>query len=68
MVQATIDIERYVKIALNVNDLPKWDFYLSYALLLLLWGNALRRNEVSTLDVRHFDIFSLSLRTDTNNN
>jgi integrase/recombinase XerC len=26
-----------------------------YALLLLLWGNALRRNEVSTLDVRHFD-------------
>ncbi|WP_375495075.1 hypothetical protein [uncultured Nostoc sp.] len=29
----------------------KWD----YALLLLLWGNALRRNEISTLDVRHFD-------------
>ena len=26
-----------------------------YALLLLLWGNALRRNEVSTLDIRHFD-------------
>jgi integrase/recombinase XerC len=26
-----------------------------YALLLLLWGNALRRNEISTLDVRHFD-------------
>lgn len=26
-----------------------------YALLLLLWGNALRRNEVSTLDLRHFD-------------
>lgn len=26
-----------------------------YALLLLLWGNALRRNEISTLDIRHFD-------------
>ncbi|MBD2341660.1 tyrosine-type recombinase/integrase [Calothrix sp. FACHB-156] len=26
-----------------------------YALLLLLWGNALRRNEISTLDLRHFD-------------
>ncbi|MBD2169307.1 tyrosine-type recombinase/integrase [Calothrix membranacea FACHB-236] len=26
-----------------------------YALLLLLWGNALRRNEISTLDMRHFD-------------
>lgn len=26
-----------------------------YTLLLLLWGNALRRNEISTLDVRHFD-------------
>ncbi|MFN6568254.1 tyrosine-type recombinase/integrase [Dendronalium sp. ChiSLP03b] len=26
-----------------------------YALLLLLWGNALRRNEVSTLDLRHFE-------------
>ncbi len=25
-----------------------------YALLLLLWGNALRRNEISTLDLRHF--------------
>ncbi|MBD0264154.1 MAG: tyrosine-type recombinase/integrase, partial [Tolypothrix sp. Co-bin9] len=28
---------------------------LYYALLLLLWGNALRRNEISTLDLRHFD-------------
>ncbi len=27
----------------------------NYALLLLLWGNALRRNEISTLDVGHFD-------------
>ncbi|MBE9008428.1 hypothetical protein IQ259_26110 [Fortiea sp. LEGE XX443] len=26
-----------------------------YALLLLLWGNALTRNEFSTLDLRHFD-------------
>ena len=26
-----------------------------YALLLLLWGNALRRNEISTLDMRHFE-------------
>ncbi len=26
-----------------------------YALLLLLWGNALRRNEISTLNVGHFD-------------
>lgn len=26
-----------------------------YALLLLLWGNALRRNEISTLDLRYFD-------------
>lgn len=26
-----------------------------YALLLLLWGNALRRNEISTLDLRHFE-------------
>ncbi|MBD2214002.1 tyrosine-type recombinase/integrase [Nostoc linckia FACHB-104] len=26
-----------------------------YALLLLLWGNALRRNEISTLDLKHFD-------------
>ena len=24
-------------------------------MLLLLWGNALRRNEISTLDIRHFD-------------
>jgi uncharacterized protein YuzE len=30
MALASIDIERYVKIALNVNSLPKWDFYLSY--------------------------------------
>jgi integrase/recombinase XerC len=27
----------------------------NYALLLLLWGNALRRNEISTLDVGNFD-------------
>jgi integrase/recombinase XerC len=27
-----------------------------YALLLLLWGNALRRNEISTLNVGHFDV------------
>ena len=26
-----------------------------YALLLLLWGNALRRNEINTLNVGHFD-------------
>ena len=26
-----------------------------YALLLLLWGNALRRNEISTLEGRHFE-------------
>jgi uncharacterized protein YuzE len=26
----SVDIERYLKIALNVSDLPKRDFYLSY--------------------------------------
>lgn len=30
MALASVDLERYVKIALNVNHLPKRDFYLSY--------------------------------------
>jgi uncharacterized protein YuzE len=30
MALTDVDIERYLKIALNVSDLPKRDFYLSY--------------------------------------
>ncbi|MEG4585392.1 hypothetical protein [Tychonema sp. LEGE 07203] len=33
-----------------------------YALLRLLWGNALRRNEISQLSIRDFDPASKTLR------
>jgi len=56
-----IDTEAFKRV-LAVCDRETLPGLRDYALLLILWGNALRRNEVSQLNVGDFDPLSKTLR------